>query len=151
MKVWLVAWKTHDVCLCGNDAWFQIQESTKKRQIQQAHVQKIQQANVQKYFWTGTMRECLVPWKTHDVVRNEFGEKFKFSENRASVWRGTPLHFCEEHNVAIMDGADLVVCSLLDFCTSLLFMVDISKLLKFSGSHQQIRFRLYFDYTDYTW
>ena len=33
-----------------------------------------------------------------------------------------------------MDGADLVVCSLLDFCISLLFMVDISILLKFSGS-----------------
>ena len=40
----------------------------------------------------------------------------------------------EEHKVAIMDDADLVVCSSLDFCTSLLFMVDISKLLKILGS-----------------
>ena len=40
----------------------------------------------------------------------------------------------EKYKVAIMDGADLVVCSLLDFGAFLFFIVDFSKLLKISGS-----------------
>ena len=70
------------------------------------------------------------------MVRNEFARKIQiFGEPGLCLNRHTSSFFVmEEHNVAIMDGADLVVCSLLDFCTSLLFMVDISKLRKFSGS-----------------
>ena len=70
------------------------------------------------------------------MVRNEFARKIQIFRRTGLLFEeARPFIFVmEEHNVAIIDGADLVVCSLLDFCTSLLFMVDISKLLKFSGS-----------------
>ena len=84
------------------------------------------------------MRIWLVACKTHDGVRNDSRAKFSIF----SVWPRheeaplvVPFHFViVKQNVdAIMDGADLEARSLLDFCTFLFFLVNISKVLKFLG------------------
>ena len=61
------------------------------------------------------------------MVQNEFARKIQIFGEPGLFEESRPFIFVmEEHKVAIMDGADMVVCLLLDFCKSLLFMVDIS-------------------------
>ena len=53
MKVWLITWKTHDACLCGNDAllnFLVVRISMNHEEEKKLTGNKVEQANVQKYF-----------------------------------------------------------------------------------------------------